>query len=117
MLKINKLGGFLIFMLLGIVFISCGKPKDIIDKGYILKVGVSDEIDKEFAGKMEHSPTYTVFEATEYKDNDIMVQNLKNGTVALQPGFCSVTFGAGGSTQDGTLAAVREILAEGMPAS
>ena len=36
---------------------------------------------------------------------------------ALQPGFCSVTFGAGGSTQDGTLAAVREILAEGMPAA
>ena len=32
---------------------------------------------------------------------------------ALQPAFCSVTYGAGGSTQDGTLQAVQEILAEG----
>ena len=36
---------------------------------------------------------------------------------ALQPEFCSVTFGAGGSTQDGTLAAVTEIMAEGQPAA
>ena len=32
---------------------------------------------------------------------------------ALQPGFCSVTYGAGGSTQDGTLQTVQAILAEG----
>lgn len=32
---------------------------------------------------------------------------------ALAPEFCSVTFGAGGSTQEGTLDTVREILAEG----
>lgn len=81
--KNKKLTGFMIFLLFGMIFISCGKPlkKDIIDKGYILEVGVSNEIDREFAGKMEHSPTYTIFKATEYKDNDIMVQNLKNGTV------------------------------------
>jgi len=36
---------------------------------------------------------------------------------ALQPEFCSVTFGAGGSTQDGTLAAVSEIMAEGRSAA
>lgn len=36
---------------------------------------------------------------------------------ALRPEFCSVTFGAGGSTQDGTLSAVRDILAEGVPAA
>ena len=36
---------------------------------------------------------------------------------ALNPEFCSVTFGAGGSTQDGTLSAVREIMAEGRPAA
>ena len=36
---------------------------------------------------------------------------------ALEPEFCSVTFGAGGSTQEGTLAAVTEILAEGCPAA
>lgn len=35
---------------------------------------------------------------------------------ALKPEFCSVTFGAGGSTQDGTLQAVAEIMAEGKPA-
>lgn len=31
----------------------------------------------------------------------------------LKPQFCSVTYGAGGSTQDGTLAAVQAILGEG----
>ena len=33
----------------------------------------------------------------------------------LQPEFCSVTFGAGGSTQEGTLDTVRAIVAEGWP--
>ncbi len=32
---------------------------------------------------------------------------------SLKPQFCSVTYGAGGSTQDGTLSAVQAILAEG----
>ncbi|MFN3493556.1 MAG: methylenetetrahydrofolate reductase, partial [Hydrogenophaga sp.] len=36
---------------------------------------------------------------------------------ALKPEFCSVTFGAGGSTQDGTLQTVSEIMAEGCPAA
>jgi methylenetetrahydrofolate reductase (NADPH) len=36
---------------------------------------------------------------------------------ALKPEFCSVTFGAGGSTQEGTLATVKEIMAEGCPAA
>ena len=36
---------------------------------------------------------------------------------ALKPEFCSVTYGAGGSTQDGTFGAVREILAEGCAAA
>ena len=35
----------------------------------------------------------------------------------LQPTFCSVTFGAGGSTQEGTFQAVGEILREGLPAA
>jgi len=35
----------------------------------------------------------------------------------LKPDFCSVTFGAGGSTQDGTLQAVTEIMAEGVSAA
>lgn len=36
---------------------------------------------------------------------------------ALKPAFCSVTFGAGGSTQQGTLDTVRAILAEGCVAA
>lgn len=36
---------------------------------------------------------------------------------ALKPEFCSVTFGAGGSTQEGTFATVKDILAEGVQAA
>jgi methylenetetrahydrofolate reductase (NADPH) len=36
---------------------------------------------------------------------------------ALTPEFCSVTFGAGGSTQEGTFATVKDILAEGVQAA
>ena len=36
---------------------------------------------------------------------------------ALKPEFCSVTFGAGGSTQEGTFNTVRDILAEGVCAA
>ena len=36
---------------------------------------------------------------------------------ALQPECCSVTFGAGGSTQEGTLSTVQEIMAEGVSAA
>lgn len=35
----------------------------------------------------------------------------------LKPEFCSVTYGAGGSTSEGTFGAVREILAEGVDAA
>ena len=36
---------------------------------------------------------------------------------ALEPQFCSVTYGAGGSTQEGTFAAVKAILEEGVEAA
>lgn len=36
---------------------------------------------------------------------------------ALKPQFCSVTYGAGGSTQAGTFATVKDILAEGVAAA
>jgi len=35
----------------------------------------------------------------------------------LKPAFCSVTFGAGGSTREGTLATVLEIIDDGLPAA
>lgn len=42
------------------------------------------------------------------------LQAVRQQLYALRPEFCSVTFGAGGSTQDGTLQSIREIMAEGM---
>ncbi len=36
---------------------------------------------------------------------------------ALKPQFCSVTYGAGGSTQDGTFATVKAIIEEGLEAA
>jgi methylenetetrahydrofolate reductase (NADPH) len=35
----------------------------------------------------------------------------------LKPSFCSVTYGAGGATQEGTFATVKEILSEGVQAA
>ena len=45
------------------------------------------------------------------------LRTVRQALYALQPEFCSVTFGAGGTTQDGTFGTVREILAEGVPAA
>lgn len=45
------------------------------------------------------------------------LRTVRQQLYALNPEFCSVTYGAGGSTQAGTLAAVQEILAEGVPAA
>ena len=42
---------------------------------------------------------------------------VRQALYALKPEFCSVTFGAGGSTQEGTFNAVRDILAEGVSAA
>ena len=42
---------------------------------------------------------------------------VRQALYALKPEFCSVTFGAGGSTQAGTLATVQEILNEGVDAA
>lgn len=42
---------------------------------------------------------------------------VRQALYAKQPEFCSVTFGAGGSTQEGTFATVGEILAEGVSAA
>ncbi|MDP2368521.1 methylenetetrahydrofolate reductase [NAD(P)H] [Rhodoferax sp.] len=45
------------------------------------------------------------------------LRQVRQQLYTLQPEFCSVTFGAGGSTQEGTFAAVRDILAEGVDAA
>ena len=45
------------------------------------------------------------------------LRTVRQQLYALQPQFCSVTYGAGGSTQEGTFGTVREILAEGVSAA
>mgnify|MGYP001148470456 FL=1 len=45
------------------------------------------------------------------------LRDVRQQLYALQPEFCSVTYGAGGSTQAGTFATVREVLSEGVPAA
>ena len=45
------------------------------------------------------------------------LRTARQALYALKPEFCSVTYGAGGSTQEGTFATVGEILAEGVDAA
>ncbi len=45
------------------------------------------------------------------------LRTVRQALYAREPQFCSVTFGAGGSTQEGTFGTVREILAEGVSAA
>jgi methylenetetrahydrofolate reductase (NADPH) len=45
------------------------------------------------------------------------LRSVREQLYALKPAFCSVTFGAGGSTQEGTFGTVAEILAEGVSAA
>lgn len=45
------------------------------------------------------------------------LRHVRQALYPLKPQFCSVTFGAGGSTQEGTFGAVRDILAEGQNAA
>ena len=45
------------------------------------------------------------------------LQLTRQSLYAHKPEFCSVTFGAGGSTQEGTFGTVKEILQEGVDAA
>ena len=45
------------------------------------------------------------------------LRGVRQELYGLKPEFCSVTYGAGGSTQEGTFSTVREILAEGVSAA
>jgi methylenetetrahydrofolate reductase (NADPH) len=47
----------------------------------------------------------------------VKLRAARKALYALKPEFCSVTYGAGGSTQEGTFATVAEILAEGVDAA
>ena len=47
----------------------------------------------------------------------LKLRHVRQALYALKPQFCSVTFGAGGSTQQGTFSTVSEILAEGVDAA
>ena len=42
---------------------------------------------------------------------------IRQSLYALQPEFCSVTYGAGGTTQEGTFGTLREMLSEGVDAA
>ena len=45
------------------------------------------------------------------------LRTVRQALYSRRPEFCSVTYGAGGSTQEGTFATVREILSEGCSAA
>ncbi|MCW5640769.1 MAG: methylenetetrahydrofolate reductase [NAD(P)H] [Rhodoferax sp.] len=45
------------------------------------------------------------------------IRTVRQALYALKPEFCSVTYGAGGSTQEGTFGAIAEIMAEGVEAA
>jgi methylenetetrahydrofolate reductase (NADPH) len=62
-------------------------------------------------------PISLEFFPTKTPEGAVKLRAVRQQLYALKPEFCSVTFGAGGSTQDGTLQAVTEIMAEGCPAA
>ena len=62
-------------------------------------------------------PVSVEFFPTKTPEGAVKLRSVRQELYALQPQFCSVTYGAGGSTQEGTFATVGEILAEGMSAA
>jgi methylenetetrahydrofolate reductase (NADPH) len=57
------------------------------------------------------------FFPTKTPEGAVKLRTVRQQLYARRPEFCSVTYGAGGSTQAGTFAAVAEIQAEGMSAA
>ena len=64
-----------------------------------------------------HLPISLEFFPPKTPEGAAKLRTVRQALYALKPEFCSVTFGAGGSTQEGTFATVAEILAEGVPAA
>ena len=62
-------------------------------------------------------PISVEFFPTKTPEGAAKLRGVREQLYALQPQFCSVTYGAGGSTQEGTFATVGEILAEGVSAA
>ena len=62
-------------------------------------------------------PISVEFFPTKTPEGAVKLRAVRQQLYALQPQFCSVTYGAGGSTQEGTFATVGEILAEGVSAA
>lgn len=62
-------------------------------------------------------PVSLEFFPTKTPEGSEKLRLVRSQLYTLRPKFCSVTFGAGGSTQEGTFTALREILAEGVDAA
>jgi len=62
---------------------------------------------------MSKLPVSLEFFPAKTPDGAEKLAQVRRDLYALKPDFCSVTYGAGGSTQDGTFAAVQAILREG----
>ena len=57
------------------------------------------------------------FFPTKTPEGAVKLRAVRQKLYAMKPEFCSVTYGAGGSTHEGTFGAVREILSEGSDAA
>ena len=64
-----------------------------------------------------HLPLSFEFFPTKTPEGAAKLRAVRQQLYAKQPEFCSVTYGAGGSTHEGTFGTVREILAEGVDAA
>ena len=62
-------------------------------------------------------PISIEFFPTKTPEGAVKLRAVRQQLYALKPQFCSVTYGAGGSTQEGTFSMVSEILAEGQNAA
>ena len=62
-------------------------------------------------------PGSFVFFPPKTPEGAVKLRAVREQLYARAPQFCSVTYGAGGSTQEGTFATVREIIAEGHEAA